>query len=254
MKSPIRETNNNFKTLSVLRRMIPRGSVVHSFAFFDGSLEIGLARDDRFIVAHTTKYPIYEFWTCAFKDPMRIATLSNYLHPIEENTHKILQENWARYQDPFLRSALFFLLNQCSDSGLISSGVLDNDKYNSFAVSRLTNFKLSNFHIELDSDKTLTEAIEGADKTEADYLLVPAGNYNYGFLHHGKIQSLEITPINHKELFTTMNSLQYNWILIYNFHKEVKEIYKEYKQTMIDKYGNLTLKEESCKELIIANF
>ena len=215
MKSPIRETNNNFKTLSVLRRMIPRGSVVHSFAFFDGSLEIGLARDDRFIVA---------------------------------------QENCARYQDPFLRSALFFLLNQCSDSGLISSGVLDNDKYNSFAVSRLTNFKLSNFHIELDSDKTLTEAIEGADKTEADYLLVPAGNYNYGFLHHGKIQSLEITPINHKELFTTMNSLQYNWILIYNFHKEVKEIYKEYKQTMIDKYGNLTLKEESCKELIIANF
>ena len=254
MKHSIREAINNFKALSTLRKMIPRGSVIHSFALFDGGLEVGLAHDDRFVVAHTTKYPVYEFWSCALKDPVRIATLSNFLHPVEENTHKVLQENWARYQDPYLRAALFFLLNQCSDSGLISSGVLDNDKYNSFAVSRLTNFKSSNIHIEFDNDSTLSEAIQGASNGDVDYLLVPAGNYSYGFLHHGKIQSYETTPINHKELFATMKALQHKWVLVYNFHKEVRDIYKEFKQTMIDKYGNPTLNEESCKELIIANF
>ena len=51
-----------------------------------------------------------------------------------------------------------------------------------------------------------------------------------------------------------MKELQHKWVIVYNFHKEVRDIYKDYKQTMVDKYGNQTLNEEKCKELVIANF
>ena len=251
MKSPIRENVHNFKALNVLRGLIPPGSVIHSYAFYDGGIEFGLASDRRFVVAHTSKYPVYEFWECALTDPYRIVEMANHLHPLEENTHKILQENWPTYRDPYLRAGLFFLLNRCSDTGLVSSGILDNNRYSQIAAGQLTSFRAQNFHLLLDKEEDLCKTL--AVPTGADWLFIPAGNFDYGFLQHGKIRSFETTAIPHQKLYETLREVDKSWIVLYNFHPQVADLYKEYKQIMIDNYGNSTDNAELCKELVIVN-
>ena len=80
--------------------------------FFDGKQELGLAEDQRHIIAHTLKYPVYEFWRCVFEDPHRIAAIAETLFADlkDENIFAILQEQWPSYKDPYIRSALFLSL------------------------------------------------------------------------------------------------------------------------------------------------
>ena len=170
MKSPIKENINNFKCGPLLREKMPRGSVVHSFLFFDGNIEFDLARTGRFIAAHTTKYVIYEFWKCAMEDPKRIAELSQFFFPIEEeNIFHILQEEWPKYRDPFVRSALFFLLNRCSESGHISAGKLNARYYNPVALSHLRRFTIDNFHLHLTEGEDFLQGLHNAP--QADFIL-----------------------------------------------------------------------------------
>ena len=253
MKSPIKESINNFKCLSTLKNMIPRGSVVNSFLFFDGKLELGLADSHRFIVAHTNQYVIYEFWDCAMKDPGRIAEISKFLSPIhDENIFHILQENWPTYYDPYVRSALFFLLNRCSENGLISTGRLDTKNYNPFAVSQLKKFRANNFHIEWDQTDEFIKGIENARK--ADYLLLPVGKFSYNFFEHGKSRGFEMTPVDHQKLFETLHKTEDKWVVVYKAHSKLYNLYKEYNVTMLDKHGKLATKKDNCEEVVIANF
>ena len=81
--------------------------------FFGGNIELNLAQMNRFVVAHTNKYVIYEFWDCVMKEPKKIGDMSKFLFSATEpNIFYILQENWPKYNDPYLRSAMFFLLNR----------------------------------------------------------------------------------------------------------------------------------------------
>ena len=79
MKSPLYENFTNFRSLKTLKKLIPPHSTVNSFLFFDGKQELGLAEDRRHIIAHTIKYPVYEFWRCVLEDPHRIAAIAETL-------------------------------------------------------------------------------------------------------------------------------------------------------------------------------
>ena len=253
MKSPIKENINNFKCLPLLRKLVPKGSVINSFLFFDGAIEFGLAESDRFVVAHTSQYVIYEFWKCAADDPKKIGDMSKFLFDVNEpNIFHILQENWPKYQDPYVRSALFFLLNRCSESGLISSGKFNSKNYNPIALSHLNNFKINNFHIEWDDTSNFIEGIENARK--ADYLLLPVGKFSYNFFEHGKNRGFEMTSVNHKKLFETLNQKKDKWVVVYKPHPQLYKLYKDYNITMLNKYGKRTNDKSSCEEVVIANF
>lgn len=130
MKSPLRVPSREFKCLSLLKKLIPLESVVHSFLMFDGGLELALSHDGRYVVGHTNKYVIHEFWRCVQADPDRIATVAEYFQPIEdENVFYLLQENWPKYHDPYIRAALFLLLNRYSENGQISYGKFTPERY-----------------------------------------------------------------------------------------------------------------------------
>lgn len=112
----------------ILKDLIPQQSVVTSFLFFDGQIEFELCKNNIFVNANTSKYVIYEFWSCLMEDNKTVYEMikSEPLQRLKnEESFRILQENWPKYRDAFARSALFFMLNRCSDTGLISSGKFD---------------------------------------------------------------------------------------------------------------------------------
>tara|TARA_Y100000296_G_scaffold13351_1_gene15529 strand:- start:355 stop:1113 length:759 start_codon:yes stop_codon:yes gene_type:complete len=252
MKSPIKGVNK-FKCARELQHRIPKGSVVNSFLFFSGDLEFSLSESDRFVVAHTHKHVIYEFWDCALKDSKRIADMSKFLFPIEDpNVFHVFQENWPKYHDPYARSALFFLLNRCSDSGWISAGKPIYENFNPIALSYLNRFNPKNFHIVWDKPEDLIENIESIKET--DYLLLPVGKFSHNFFEHGVNKGHEMSTVHHKNLCETLKKNDHKWIVLYKFSPQVLKLYKEYNILMLNKRGRTTTNIQQCEEVLIANF
>jgi len=252
MKSPIRE-NNRFKCLPLLRELIPPGSVINSFLFFDGNLEFGLANSERFIIGHTNRYVIYEFWECATEDAPKIAEISKFLFSSTQlNMFHIFQETWPKHKDPYLRSAIFYLLNRCSEKGTISSGKFVPENFNPLALASLNKFRADNFHIKWDPSEDFLQGINNAPK--ADFTLLPVGKFSYNFFEHGKNRGFEMTSIDHKKLFALLNQKEDKWVVIYKPHPQLYKLYKNHNITMLNKYGKVTPQKDECEEVVIANF
>jgi len=254
MKSPIKENINNFKALSILKETFPKGSVIDSFLFFSGQIELSLAEAGRFVIAHTNKYVVYEFWKCAMEDPERIAELSEFFYPIgDEKFFHSYQENWPKYKDHYTRSALFFLLNRCSESGWISAGKFDDANFNPIALSHLKKFSPKNFFLTLDKGDTLNKALV-TSTIKSDYLFFPIGKFDNNFFEHGRNRGYEMTTILHKELCEYLRDVEKKWVVLYKTHSQLLKLYDGFNITMIDKYGKKTTDKNKSEDFLIANF
>ena len=125
IQSPLKNPNSPKKCLNQLLSLIPAGSIVDTFLLFSGDVEINLAEYDRFVIAHTNKYAIYEFWWSMGSDPSRMyRAITSDRFKFHPKMYEIMQRRWVEFKDPIIRSSIFFTLNQMSNTGLISSGKL----------------------------------------------------------------------------------------------------------------------------------
>mgnify|MGYP003114337170 FL=1 len=256
MKSPLKYSENHISALPTIKKLVPEGSVVDSYLFYSGELEFALCNSKRFISAHTSKYVIYEFWQCALEDSFSLyemVTSKQVSRIIDKSTFHILQENWPKYPDPYLRSALFFMLNRYSNSGLISSGDFNKKFFNPVSISYLRNFYVENFHLEHDSGKdicSIAKTIVGS----GNYHLFPLGKFNYNLFDDGKSYGLEQYKINHRKLFDIIKEKNFKWIALYKPHAYVFSLYSKFNIKMTDKNGNLTTNKNNCEDIIVTNF
>jgi len=259
MKSPLRD-NLNFKSLRVVKELIPPKSRVDSFLFYSGAMEFNLAEAGSFVVAHTNCFFIYEFWQCALEDPLLIAEEArHYFKLLKDDScfagdkfFMAMQENWAKQRGSYTRSAHFFLLNRCSESALISSGKLNTRPFNSLALSNLKSFSAKNFHVQFDRQDNFVETLKTA--ADSDCLLLPVGRYNYNLLEHGRSAGAETTVVHHQKLYENLREQKKSWIVLYKNHSDVFNLYKDYNIIMVDKYGRKTNRKDKCEDIVIANF
>ena len=254
IQSPLKNPNSPKKCLKQLLEIVPPGGVVDTFLLFSGDVEINLAEYNRFVIAHTNKYAIYEFWWSLLSEPERmykVVTADQFkFHP---TMYEIMQRRWVEFKDPIVRSAVFFTLNQMSETGNVSSGKLIGDNFNPVALGNLRAFKpSSNLHFVLDKGENsiapLTQDLRG------EYAIVFAGKFNYNLFDYGKNKSYDTYSVDHRELKRALDDSNKQLMLVYNFDKRVDRFFKDNKKIMIDQYGNVTDNKEKATEVIIANF
>lgn len=253
--SLIVDHNKINNSANVIKQLIPPGSVVDSYAFYDSKMEFSLAFDRRFVNAYTTSKPIFIFWKCLMYDPKRIYDIvasEIFKFDNSEPTHIALQEVWHKQENPFLLAALFFTLNRSSDTGYVSSGAVDLEKLTPVIIQKIKTFVApENFHINyMESD--IHDKIKC--DTESDYILLPAGDFEYGLFDHGKSLAIEQTYIKHRELIKICNDKHNKIVIVYNFSPKVLAAYKGNRIIMVDKYGKETSQQERAKEVVVANF
>ena len=233
---------------------MPRGSAVHTGLLYDGRLELELS-ESNFVVAHTNKYVVYEMWRCLLEDPERVAAFVDYMHPIEDkNIFYLLQENWPKYSDPFVRAGLFVLLNRYSDTGLVSSGEMSAENYSPTVTVNLKKaIPPQNLFLMLDQDTDFLNALDKID-TRCDYLILPLGDYKMSLLLQSDKVTHEDTVIDHERIFDFFSNTKNKTYLIYNYSTTVEKKYSGYRQYIVDKWGRLTESKTFAKEMIIANF
>ena len=254
IKSPLRNKLVSNKSIETIIDKIPEGSVVDTFLLFSGELEVSLSQYNRFVCAHTNKYAIYEFWQTLLDEPKRVNNvLTSERFKFEEKMYTMLQENWVSYKDPVIRSAIFFMLNQMSETGSISHGKLINKAFNPIALADLRSFRdTQNLHFIFDKTDDFLKPLDG--NLLGEYILIPAGKFSYNLFEEGKNVSYDTVSINHKKLRDKFLKSDKKTILTYNYSARAKSFYKKSNILMIDKYGRVTENDKAAVELIIANF
>ena len=252
MKSPLKP-NIRYKSTWELKKLIPPKSTVSSFFLYSGNVELALAAGNRTIIAHTNKYPVFEFWASLAQNSESIYVASKEIFPdFSTSELYILQESWISQKSRIARSAFFFILNRCSDNGLVSCGKIDRNNFNPTALSHLKNFKADNFYPFLDKCEDPIEALTTAKST--DYILLPAGNYNFNLFEYGKSRGPDMALIDHRKLHETLKTIDKKWLLLYKSHPILFKMYDDYNIVMVDKYGRKVNNKNNCAELIVANF
>jgi len=252
MKSPLKP-NIRYKSTWELKKLIPPKSTVSSFFLYSGNVELALAAENRTIVAHTNKYAVFEFWASIAENPKGVYAASKELFPdLSMPELYLLQEHWISQKSRTIRSAFFFILNRCSDNGLVSCGKIDRTNFNPIALSHLKNFKADNFYPFLDKHEDPTEALATAKRT--DYILMPAGEYNFNLFEHGKSRGPDTALVDHRKLHETLKTIDKKWLLLYKSHPILFKMYDDYNIVMVDKYGRKVNNKNNCAELIVANF
>ena len=250
MKSPLKD-KHNFKSARCLKELIPPKSVVESYCLYSASVELDLASSDRLVVAHTNKYPIYEFWHALKSGAERVMGLAQNTYPhIDDVLFHRLQEEWWSFNDPYYRAALFLILNRDSSLAMASCGGRNAEGINGAVLACLKKFEGNNFYVVLDKHQELIDSIN--DKIKSDVKLFLPGTYSFNLLGARQERAHDFSPINHDKLYHALTEIDHKWIIVYKYKKAAAKRYKNYNITMIDEYGNKTQKPERCEDLVIA--
>lgn len=252
MISPLKDPHN-FQCAAAVKNLIPPNSTVNVPAFFSGNLPLSLSSSGRRVRAITNKYVVYEFWKCALHDPQRIIKIAQYISSHQDpNMLYYLQEDWPTYRDPYLRSALFFLLNRLSDTGFQSYGSLTYENYNPISLNRLKAVKDHNLEVQLIADDDFIANLE--QYPDSDYVVIPAGNFSYNFFQEGQNRGWETTDIDHRKIREFLSKTNKKTVIAYNSHAALGSFYEGFGQVFLNSYGVATADVKSAKEVLIANF
>lgn len=242
MQTPIKNLKNQVNCISVLKEIIPKGTVVGSYPFYDGNVEFRLAESDRFVVGMTQSRQVAEFWYCLLEDANKISLIAEKLYPtLNEATFDILRKGWYNYKDPFVRSALFFLLNRCSSLGMVTHGDFETKNYNPIALRDLKSFQVKNFNVKL---------VEEYETDKIDINLFSPGKYHYDVLDIAEPKGIEESVFKHTSFLKQFAKKPS--IFVYDYHPKLMS-YRKYKKILIDQYGRQTQDAENAKEIILHN-
>lgn len=257
MNSPLKDTFY-FSGFPYLLDIIPRRSVVNSLNLYSGIIEIFLAQNNRFVIGSTPNYVIYEFWNCLLENPERVSKVASFLKRSPLGTDMpimyMAQEKWAEYKDPYVRAAMFLILNRHSASGNISRGELSKDNFVNFnptTFSKLKSFEVKNFFLNYNDGVPFLE--NNPEEIDVNYNLIMGGKYNYNLFDEGKGEVHERVLVNHEELRDFLNITDKKTILIYETHAALSRFYKNFNVTYVDQEGK-KVEQKNSTGAIVANF
>ena len=143
-----------------------------------------------------------------------------------------------------MRSASFFLLNRCSNLGMITHGELDTKNFNPISINELRTFKIEKFHSVLISSSEEYETI-----SRVDFNLFNGGRYYFDLLDTEPSIGLEESPFRHSVMLSRFKGTPS--IFIYQYHPRLSKM-KGYSMIFLDQHGRITT-EENAKEIILHN-
>jgi len=253
--TPLKNKNSRNNSCYTIRTIIPRGSVVNTFPLYDGKTELQLAERDYFIKSHTDSEPVYHFWKCLEADSRKVYDIvtCGELEYESEQMFRVIQEIWHKNDNLFLKSALFFMLNSYSSTGLVSSGEINKSNYNPLSLRNLKAFTMpEHFAVLHKKDITAEDIIESSDPNE--YNLIIGGKFNFSLFVHGRSRGIEETIINHRELAKFVGKTNKKTLISFDYHPQIKMLFRNLNFTFVDEFGKPTTNKKNAKEVLIANF
>ncbi len=249
LKSP-----HSFNCSEYLKKLINPAQPIRTFLPFSAEIELSLLADNRDVIIHTNNYVIYEFWSCFRVDPFRIADQAESLHTrTMPGMIKTYQKEWPAFRDPYLRSAIFFLLNRYSKQGTLSYGEASLDNYTPMCLNNLRRCNESVTKIKIVYHKS-DDYLEGiSESPDNGVAILPVGKFHGGPLGRQLNSGYETYSINHRNLKKRLAQSGKDFVLIYKSHQGLTQLYKDYNIVMLNKFGKVTKRADLAEDTVVTN-
>jgi DNA adenine methylase len=250
LKSLLRYPGGKTRALKHIVPYFPKNLTEMVSPFFGGgSIEIHYASQGARVHGYDVFEPLVNFWQHVLARPTRLAhTLEGTLYPCSKENFKYFQQCVTDMSvDPWLRACMFYIINRCSFSGATLSGGMSpsHPRYTQSSIDRLRDFKCDNLTVKCASFEDSLRRHDDETFIYADppYLLEKStlygerGSTHKDFDHHGFAE--EIKKKN-------------NWVISYNPHPEILELYKDY-ETVYPEWTYGMSSDKKSKEILILN-
>ena len=188
---------------------------------------------------------VHEFWKCFKSDKARVLKIAEKLqNSINQFTFPLNQKNWAKYNDPFVRSAYFFLLSNLSTLGLASTGALKKSKTISFDFSHINE---DTYNLSLISDNKLNRLIK-----DNSCLAVNAGSFSLDILSHAEGSAIDQVRLKSDSTISLCRESYEPWIIGFDSNEAILEYAQGLNIYFYDALGQLTNKDNS-KVYLVSN-
>ncbi|UAY53594.1 DNA adenine methylase [Ferruginibacter albus] len=222
-RSLLRYPGGKTRAVPVISHYFPKNLTELVSPFLGGgSLELHLAANGVNIYGYDLFNPLVEFWQCALKQPDELADKVQSFFPLSKDKFYELQQTQTSFKTKLERAAVYYVLNRSSFSGATLSGGMSpqHPRFTQSSIDRLRNFYNPNLtvkklHFE-DSIKLHTKDFLYLDPP---YLIESSLYGKKGDAHK---------DFDHTTLAKILKGCPY-WILSYNDHNEIRELYSSYK-------------------------
>jgi DNA adenine methylase len=226
-----------------------------SFEFFlQENLGLNIVGNDKF-------KPLICFWNmCKFNNGILCTRLQNSYFPATTEQCYEYRSQITKEMDSLsdeILGALFFTLNRCSFSGATLSGGFSQEackkRFTQSSITRVQKLDLSqvDFHNQ-DFTKFLEQQSKMWNKEDSFLFLDPPYYLGKDSKLYGIKGDLH-EDFQHETLCDFLNNkVDIDWMMTYNNHPKIKEMYKDYVIIEVEwKYGMTTKKESS--EIVICS-
>jgi hypothetical protein len=207
---------------------------------------MGLASRGYDVTAYTEYRLLYDFWLCAMRDPEKLYKMAKAFYPVQDpRMFSMLQKKVYEPDDEYLRSALFYVLNHCSEEGRTTAGAMEPGapRFTELRLTQLANFEISPFALELEK---YTSALQSQD-----FLVCSMPKYMKANLQ-GAVIVPESPQISHKKFSRLIKERHpAGWILIYDYSSDLMELYPEQEKVLLGAGYRPTTNPERATEVMI---
>ena len=245
---------NKFVSADYIRDKLSIEDKITSFGLCSGYIEMDLFEKGYDISMVTNRYWTYEFWRCLANSPNDVLSSVEYYHE-KLNTQNIAQyrENWfERFENPYDRSAIYYLLNRYSKSGSLYD--VDFTKHN---FSRLTlSFLKRCAHSAKDIKLSYVQEENSHDIitniSPNSVLLLPIGVYKNNYVIQKNTQAINAPSYDYNKLKSLLSKKEYKMIILHKYDQRADQFYEN--KTYINKLGTVTDDPSLAEDLIVSNF
>ena len=258
MKSLLRYPGGKTRALKHIIPYFPKNltEIVSPF-FGGGSIEIHYASKGTRVYGYDNFEPLVNFWQHVLTQPKEIAfMLETFFHPCTKKMFKEYQHkqcytgddhrllHWREY-----RACMFYALNRSSFSGATLCGGYSKqaaeNRFTQSSIDRVRNFLCPSLSVE-EADFAKSLARHSDDTfiyADPPYLLQGTALYGDRGSNH--------RSFNHAR-FAEEIKKKNNWVMSYNPHPEILELYKDY-EIVYPEWAYGMSKDKKSKEILILN-
>jgi len=190
----------------------------------------------------TDNFCVEEFWKCFRANKSKLFKIANKLLPsVNHFTYPLIQKKWMTYNDPFIRSAYFFLLANLSTLGLASTGALLKEKNVEMDFSHIDE-KMYNIQklkqVKIEHENTCT--------------LINCNTFNIDILAHSESSAIDQTRLNGPEMIERYRNSYEPWIIGFYSDSRIEKYSENLNLYFYDHLGQ-SVNKDSSRVYLVSN-
>ena len=248
LKSPLRYPGGKTRAAASILELIPDGTEHICSPFLGGgSVELALAGSGVRIFGYDAFEPLINFWKTALNCATDLADEAEKLYPMSREDFYSMQSSYSKERNTLKQAAMFYALNRSSFSGTTLSGGMSpgHPRFTLRQIEQLRDFTAENLQAET------SDFADSIPAHSEDFLFLDPPYCDIDNLYGMKGDMSK--NFDHEKLADILSGCE-RWLLCYNDHPKIADLYKEYKIVKPEWSYGMNASKQSSEVFILSEW